>query len=353
MADTNSLYTCTPRQAAQYIERILYAGLVPYIKGSPGTAKSTIGRNVAKKLRLKLIDHRLSTSDPTDMSGLPRFDDNGYASFAPFAELFPLEDTPIPEGYDGWLIFFDEYNAAPKQVRAACFKVLLDRMVGQHKLHPNVCIMMAGNLDTDRSITSTISTAEQSRVIHLKMDATSDQYFKEFNEDVLIGQEWDWRTRAYLNQFPSKLMDFKPDHEDATFCCPRTWEFLDKLIQGQEVDDSFMTILAGTITSNVAVEFVQYCQVYKDLITVPQILRDPKGCTVPYEANLKWATISSMMEKITDDNFEDLATYANRFSMDFRVLFYRSIMIRKETKHLRHHPAFGKGAVALAKYLND
>jgi hypothetical protein len=345
VSDIKNIYRCTPRQIQGFIEDVFFAGLVPFVRSSPGMGKSSIFRKVSDKLNLKMIDHRLSTSEPTDLSGLPQFVD-GYARFAPFAELFPLENTPIPNGKDGWCVFLDEYNAATKQVRAASFKLLLDKMVGQHPLHPQVVIGMAGNLDTDRSITSIISTAEQSRLIHLEMMLN----FGEFMEDVAILNNWDPRIIAYLNQYESKLMDFRPDHDERTFCCPRTWEFVHRLIVDREVTDNMAPLLAGTITSGTAVEFVQFCQIYKNLVTIRQILADPKVCPVPWDVNLKWATISHMMEKVTEDNFDDLSTYANRFDLAFRVLFFRSAMIRH--KHLRQHPAFSKAMIELSRYLN-
>jgi shikimate kinase len=35
--------------------------------------KSSIAKSLAKEANLQIIDHRLSTSEPTDMSGLARF----------------------------------------------------------------------------------------------------------------------------------------------------------------------------------------------------------------------------------------------------------------------------------------
>jgi hypothetical protein len=344
MADTN-LYKCTPRQMRGYIMDIFYAGLVPYVRSSPGMGKSSIFRSISDELNLKMIDHRLSTSDPTDLSGLPQFV-NSKARFTPFDELFPLEDSEIPDGKDGWMVFLDEFNAAAKPVQSASYKLILDKMVGQRKLHPNVVLGMAGNLDTDRAITNMISTAMQSRVIHLEMEIS----FREFMEDVALKFNWDSRIIAYLNQYESKLMDFRPDHNERTFCCPRTWEFTNKLISGRDVKDSTATLLAGTITSGVAVDFVQFCQLWTKLITVRQIVNDPRGTEVPYNNSLKWATIAHMMEKVEEDIFDDLCTYANRFSLDFRILFYRSTMVRHP--HLRKHPAFAKAMIELSRYLN-
>lgn len=97
----------SPRKLTWLTALTLEAGLVPFVAGSPGTGKSAIVHQLSKAGNLKLIDHRLSTSDPTDLSGLPHFV-NGEAHFAPFAGLFPIEGiSVIPEGYDGWLLFLN------------------------------------------------------------------------------------------------------------------------------------------------------------------------------------------------------------------------------------------------------
>ncbi len=344
------LYRCSPRKIRGFVTDCLYAGLVPFVQSSPGMGKSSIMRSIANDLELKLIDHRLSTSAPEDLSGLPEFYSNEHnqrmARFTPFGDLFPIEGTQLPDGKQGWMLFLDEFNAASKSVQAAAYKLILDKQVGQHNLHEKVVITAAGNLATDRSIVNPISTAMQSRVVHLEMEIN----FEEWLYDVAFKENYDSRIIAYLSQFNSKLMDFRPDHNEKTFCCPRTWEFTNRLIKDKEVTDVMASLLAGTITSGVAVDFVQFTKVYHNLVTVKQIRADPKNCPIPQDAGSKWAIVSHMMEKIDKDNFDDLSTYADRFPIDFRILFYRSILVRQPV--LREHPIFIRAMSSLARYLH-
>lgn len=341
---SDGIYTVTPRKARELIIDVIQAGLTPYIHGSPGIGKSAIMRSIAKEFNLHMIDHRMSTSEPTDMNGLPRFVD-GYAEFVPFKDIFPIQGDPLPKGKDGYMLFLDEFNAMPRSVQAACFKLVLDRMVGQKNLHQNTVITAAGNLSTDRGITNPISTPMQSRMVHLIVDLNFDEWL----QDVALPQKYDSRIIAFLSQYPSKLMDFRPDHTETTFCCPRTWEFMNKLIQGKELDESKAAMYAGTITSGVALEFIQYCKIFHNLISVDMVVRDPENATVPYEPTLCWATVAHLMEKVNESNFDKISTYINRFDLSFRILFYRSIL--SQHGKLQSHPAFTKAAIEISKYL--
>jgi hypothetical protein len=340
------LYTCTPRKVAQFTQEILASGLVPFIESSPGMGKSSIVRQLAKNNNLALIDHRLSTSAPEDLSGLPRFRSDGLAEFAPFADLFPLEGMKVPDGSDGWLLFLDEFNSASKAVQAASYKLILDRMTGQKKLHANVGIVGAGNLATDRAITNPMGTAMQSRLVTLRMVVS----FEEWLYDVALPNGYDHRVIAFLSQYPSKLMDFNPNHSGATFCCPRTWEFMEALVYQKPITQDRIPMYAGTISAGIAVEFVQFVAVFDTIVKIPQIVADPANCPLPLDAASRWAVISTMMEHACLTNFTQLCEYANRFTLDFKVLFYRSVLVRNAS--LRTHPSFMRAMVELNRYLN-
>jgi hypothetical protein len=94
------------------------------------------------------------------------------------------------------------------------------------------------------------------------------------------------------------------------------------------------------------------------MITLKEILQNPKQCRLPIELNLKWAVITSLLDKVNNHNFDDVATYVGRFSVEFKILFFRMALIRKPD--LREHPEFPKhiaamgtkGAEALANALN-
>ena len=105
----------------------LKAGLTPMVSSSPGMGKSDIIRTIANTFKLKVIDFRVSQCEPVDMQGYPGVT-NGRMTFN-IPEYFPIEGDTVPDGYDGWLLFLDEFNSGNKQTEAAAYKLILDREV--------------------------------------------------------------------------------------------------------------------------------------------------------------------------------------------------------------------------------
>lgn len=345
---SDNIYKCNTRTLQKILPVILEAGLVPFIQSSPGMGKSSVINALAENYGLCKIDHRVSTSEPTDFTGLPNLE-NGEACMAPFTDIFPLDKPGMnpPEGKNGWILLLDEFNHGSKSVQAASYKLVLDRMVGQYHLHPNCAIVLAGNLASDRAMVNNLSTALQSRVIHLFLELD----FKVWLEDVAIAQGYHPTVKAFLNANPSRLMNFDPDHTDSTFCCPRTWEFLNRQVQQTNGPVEWMLpAYVGTIGTAVAVEFYQFCRVFDSMARVEDILKNPHGVPVPTDKATTWAIVCSMTEWCNADTFSALGTYANRLPMDMKVFFFRSVMLTHP--ELRREPAFLAASQSIASLLS-
>ena len=122
-------------QAAQMITKFIRAKIVVMLSGSPGIGKSHIVHQIAKEHGLKIIDLRLAQCDPCDLMGFPMIDGE-KARYKPM-DTFPIEGDDIPKGYNGWLLFMDELNSAAPAVQSASYKIILDRMIGNNRLHEN------------------------------------------------------------------------------------------------------------------------------------------------------------------------------------------------------------------------
>lgn len=313
-----------PTQAALMIAQFLRSHLVPMVVGSPGIGKSSIAQQVAKEFGLKLIDIRLAQCDPTDLCGFPQISGN-RAGYVPM-ETFPLEGDTIPKGYNGWLILFDELTSASPAIQAASYKILLDRMVGNHKLHPNVALMAAGNLETDNAIVQPMSTALQSRLVHMELRVDAKEW-----GDWAASTGIDHRITSYINFKPGNLYTFQPDHTDNTYASPRTWEFADRVLKVTDLDSPhILPMLAGTISEGVAREFLSFCKNFANLPTIAEIIRSPETLPIPREPSILFALTGSLSHNASNDNFDDLMKFIKRLPLEFQVVCLRETVRRNK-----------------------
>lgn len=338
------MLSLAPHQIYDELLACASAGLTPLITSSPGVGKSSLVQKFAKDYKLKLIDFRLSQCTPEDLQGFPMRNGN-KATFTPF-DVFPLEGEPIPEGYQGWLLFLDEMTSASKPVQAAAYKLILDRMVGSFHLHPAVMIAAAGNKMTDKAVVTQMSTALQSRLIHYEMEVSQRDFVKWATEAKL-----DHRIISFVSFMPSRLMDFKPDHHDRTFACPRTWEFLSRLIKDQEISNKILARVAGTIGEGAAIEFLTFAEEFNNLPSIQDIIKDPETYQIPSKMSTKYATMSMLVEHLNEKTIDPIITYVSRFDIELQILFM--LGANESDKKLRHENAsFAKYLVKMVRYLN-
>ena len=298
------------------LDSVLLSKLTPMLVGSPGIGKSDIVKLTAKKHNLKLIDLRLAQSDPTDLNGFPTLQNDAPPT------TFPLENLDeIPVGYEGWLLFLDEINAAPPAIQAAAYKLVLDRQIGSHNLHKRVAIVCAGNKATDKAIVNRLSTAMQSRMIHLNLMVDTESWLEWANTHNV-----DHRVISFIKFRPELLHKFNPSHADNTFASPRTWEFLSKIIvDKKEFTKTDHAVLVGTVGEGPATEFRAFCDVYKDLPTIEDMLENPTLVNIPREPGHQYAMTTLISHHANDDTIEALMIVAKKLPIEFQVVVLKDI----------------------------
>lgn len=248
--------------------------------------------------------------------------------------VFPLESDPLPPGKDGWLIMFDELPSALPAIQAAAYKILLDRQVGQHKLHNNVLMMAAGNKETDNAVAYSISTALQSRLVHANLESSFNDWMEWADKNNV-----NTMVKFFLKFKPDLLHNFKPDHTDSTYGCPRTWVMFSNLMDlNINLDtNTGMALAAGTIGQGAAREFYAWYQNFTKIPKIADIIANPGGIPVPTEMGIKFAMVGALSNAMDTSNASALLQYLGRMELEFNVIAMREA-IRKEPV-LRNEPS--------------
>lgn len=340
------------KELQRAVEVCLLSKVVPFIQGSPGIGKSDLVKAIAKKYKLKLIDIRLSQCDPTDLNGLPKLDGD-VATYLPF-DTFPTENTELPENTDGWLIFLDEINSAPRSIQAAAYKLILDRMVGNHKLHKKVAIVCAGNKDTDNAVVNPLSTALRSRFVTLPLEVNVDNWI-----EWAINNDIDYRIIAYIKwKSIGALYDFNPENTNDAYACPRSWYMLNKILKtlGNEDIKNYMSLVTGTVGKQ-GVQFCTYAEYCKKLPKIEEIYDGSiigKMKTKTYsieESFMLTSFVFAHVKDITPDTVGNVLDFLDLFSKEFVAPFF-AIVVRNNPS-LISVPAVSKKVGEFATWLSN
>lgn len=310
----------------QNVISAMVAGIVPFVRSSPGMGKSAMFREIAKELNLVFLDFRASEMDPTEVKGFPFVNKiTNKASYAP-TDLIPIKGDTIPEGKKGWLLLCDELISAPPATQAAMYRLILDRKVGDKDIHPNVIIGAAGNLDTDNAVVEEMSTALKSRMATFYLKSSFRDWMgwassNNINKFVM----------SYLNFKKSALNNFNPVRamEESNFACERTWEFTSNALNKKRNEhllkepNKHVSFFAGLLGEAIGNEFAGFISVASEVITVDDILANP-SIEQPKKAEQKWTLALNIAEAVCelDDTGEigTLLDYLFSMSLEFQTI---------------------------------
>lgn len=231
----------------------------------------------------------------------------------------------VPDGYSGWLLFLDEFPSAPLAVQASAYRLVLDRMIGEHPIHKRCAMVCAGNLETDGGIVNRISTPMQSRLIHLELEVDVRAWL-----DWAAAASLDHRVISYVEGHPDHLHQFDPNHNDKTFACPRTWHFAAKLVANKAPTPLLQKLLVGTLSAGIGHEFYSYLNYCAEMPSLDDILKRPDDITIPDEPAMLYATSHMAAAYLNETNADRLMRYIDRLPLDFGVSALRVALKRNE-----------------------
>jgi hypothetical protein len=279
-----------------------------FLWGSPGIGKSAIVKQVASEKKLPVRDVRAALLDPVDLRGIPVVRDGKTTWTAP--EFLPTEGAG--------LLFLDELNAAPPLVQAACYQLVLDRALGEYTLPDGWTVIAAGNLESDRAVTSRMSTALSSRFLHLELDIHLDDWSKwAFSHEIRP------EIVAFVRFRPELLHKFDPRSGEKSFPCPRTWEFTSKILNGSPAREIEYEMLKGIVGEAAAAEFTGFLRIFRDLPSPDAILLNPEQADVPTDPATLYALCGALARKASDNTADRLFKYFRRLPAEFGVMAVR------------------------------
>jgi len=290
--------------------------------GAPGVGKSNIVAAVADDVDLPLYDVRTTLLDAVDLRGLPSIEE-GLTVWNP--------PTFLPRGPG--ILFLDEISDAAPMVKAALYSLILDRRIGEYKLPDAVRIIAAGNRLSDRSSASRMPKALDNRFTHV-------EFLVDLDDWCLWAINRGIRTELIrFIRFRSNLLhSFDPRSDSHAFPSPRTWEYVNDILEEGHSAEAEYALIAGTVGEGAAAEFTGFLKVWRRLPSPDGILLNPDTEPVPGREDLDvvYALSGSLINVATRDNFDAIVTYAERLPEEPRVFLIRdAVKTKPELKETR------------------
>ncbi len=147
--------------------------------GQMGVGKSQIVSQVAEELKIGFIDLRLAQQEPGDLIGIPRSHERKNEKTGKMEtvtiyarpEWFPNAEEQ-PKG----ILFLDELNRAPTDVRQAVFQLVKEKTLHTHKLPKGWFIVSAINPDNNEYQVETLDKAMLRRFCQIKVSHDVDTW---------------------------------------------------------------------------------------------------------------------------------------------------------------------------------
>lgn len=328
------------QEITQTLDALIEQKLPAFLWGAPGIGKSSIVRQIAEQKGVGFIDLRLSLMDPTDLKGIPFYEnENHQAVWAP-PSFLPREGEGI--------LFLDELNTAAPAVQASAYQLILDRRVGEYELPKGWAIVAAGNRENDRGVVYRMPLPLANRFVHLEMEVHVDDWRRwAYRRGI------DERIIGYISAKNEALFAFDPTSDAKSFPTPRSWEFVHGILQSGMAETLLLNAIGGAVGEERAIDFMAFARVMHLLPDVEAVLRG-ESSDVPSDLNALYALsstlVSAVLKSPTEARLERLLNYTLLMPPEFAVLTVQDL--QKNGVEMEHLDAYGEWVGKFA-YLLD
>lgn len=296
----------------EIVKRGIKAKRAVFIWGTMGIGKTTIVEDLAKDMKLQMIDVRASQLDPSDVRGIP-MPENGRTKW-----LIPAWLPTEGEG----ILFLDEFNLATPLVQSAFYQLILSGRLGDYTLPKGWCVVAAGNRIEDRSNVFEMSWALANRFLHAYLEIPDIEDWSKWAADNQV----DSRIISFLNYRTELLYRFDVKAKEKSFPTPRTWHFLSDIIKGEENMEMIKSLSTVTIGEGASIEFVAFTKLIKKVDVVE--LLNGKG-SIPHEVDMKYAMISAVADyykkNTTKEILKKVINLSDKMEPEFKFLLLKMI----------------------------
>jgi len=318
------------RDIIETLEALIDQKLPTFLWGAPGIGKSSVVRQIAEAKGIGFIDLRLSLMDPTDLKGIPFYENQAHQAVWAPPSFLPREGSGI--------LFLDELNTAAPSVQASAYQLILDRKVGEYELPEGWAIVAAGNRENDRGIVYRMPLPLANRFIHLEMDVNVEDW-----RTWAYARGIDERIIGYISAKNDALFGFDPASDAKSFPTPRSWEFVHGILASGMNAALAMNAIAGAVGGERAVDFIGFAKVMHLLPDTDAVLRGEEHA-VPDDLNALYALSSTLVSKVLKDPNDDvlgrLLDYTRLLPPEFAVLTVQDL--QKNGVAMDHLDAYGK-----------
>jgi len=288
------------------VNQLIIQKLPVFIWGAPGIGKSSIVKEIARKNGLEFIDLRLSLLDPTDLKGIPFFDEQNREGVWAKPSFLPREDDES-QG----ILFLDEINTAPPAVQASAYQLILDRRVGEYLLPEGWSIIAAGNRENDRGVVYRMPPPLANRFVHFEMEVDFEDW-----KQWAYGKGIDASIIAFLAFDKGMLFGFDPASNEKSFATPRSWEYVDTIIKSGIADTLILESISGAVGRESAINYISFKRVMKQLPDLSRIVSgDIESIEESDDPKLMMALSIGLVNLLRESEKDDDIDHVLRFSL--------------------------------------
>ncbi|WP_157244280.1 ATP-binding protein [Nonomuraea typhae] len=281
------------------------ANLPVILWGPPGTGKTSAVLALGRHLGLPVEVVVGSVREPSDFAGLPVVRE-GATWFAPPRWAERLAATG--EG----ILFLDELTTAPPAVQAAMLRVVLERVVGDLELPPEVRIVAAANPPALAADGWELSAPLANRFVHLDWEVSAARVADGFASGFAVPDAGPIdppapaslaAARALVGAFlrvrPALVLAV-PDEPARAWPSPRTWELAATALACAAHDERARAeLVIGAVGEAAGFELLSWVRDL-DLPDPETLLSDP-AAPLPDRVDRLHAVLGSVVAHVTAD----------------------------------------------------